>query len=166
MAYFGDESIAKVLLKKNEEIIRLGGGKQVLVVNETPVVSKENLMDAIVSKYKGNVVVVDFWATWCIPCLKGINENRIIKNEMKDKNVVFVYIAGASSPQRLWKEKIEGIGGEHYYLTKEEWDYLLDGFDFTGIPTYLFYDTNGVLKHKTTGYPGTEKMKTMIEEIL
>ena len=42
----------------------------------------------------------------------------------------------------------------------------MDSFGLEGIPSYLFYDTKGVLKNKVTAYPGTEKMQKMIKELL
>jgi thiol-disulfide isomerase/thioredoxin len=164
--YFQNKEISKILLKKNEEILVFSEGKQTPVINETPVVPREKLMDTIVSKHSGNVIIVDFWATWCMPCLEAMLEYRTIKKDLKGKNVVFVYITDVSSPKKLWEEKIKGIGGEHYYLKKEEWNYLLDNFDFSGIPTYLVYDCEGKLRHKITGYPGTEKMQEMIEQLI
>jgi hypothetical protein len=89
-----------------------------------------------------------------------------VKEAMADKGVVFVYITDTSSPIGLWKKKVSQIGGEHYYLSKEEWDYILDNFGFSGIPTYLLYDVNGVFKNKVTAYPGTQEMQKMIEELL
>ena len=158
--------IAKILLRRNDEIIKLAARKDPLVVNETPVVSKEKLMDTIISKYKGKVVVVDFWATWCAPCLNAMKEYGEVKNELKGKGVVFVYFTNGSSPKKLWQEKIEGIGGEHYYLNAEEWEYLMESFDFEGIPSYLIFDTKGELCHRFTGYPGNEEMQKMIENLL
>jgi len=35
------------------------------ILNELPLVSPEKMYEAILDKYKNNVVVVDFWATWC-----------------------------------------------------------------------------------------------------
>ena len=167
-SYFKNEEITKILLKKNEVIMKLAEEKQgtITIINTTPPVPKEALMNAIISKYKGKAVIVDFWATWCTPCLDAMKENKKVKNEMHDKNVAFVYITNASSPREFWDEKIKMIGGEQYYLTNDEWEYVLNSFGFSGIPTYLFYDTKGVMKNKITGYPGAEEMQKMIELLL
>ncbi|HLP85800.1 MAG TPA: TlpA disulfide reductase family protein, partial [Phycisphaerales bacterium] len=39
---------------------------------------------------KGKVVVIDFWATWCGPCMKSIPKNVELVDEFKDKGLVFV----------------------------------------------------------------------------
>ena len=160
------EDFIKILLRKNNEIIKFAEQKEPLVVNKTPEVTKENLMDAIISKYKGKTVIVDFWATWCGPCLAAMTKFRIVKGELKGKDVVFVYLTDRSSPQKLWEEKIKGIGGEHYYLHDEEWRHLMESFGFSSIPSYVIFDTQGEIRHKFTGYPGNEKMQAMIEELM
>jgi thiol-disulfide isomerase/thioredoxin len=163
--------MAKILLNKNKEIEKIAGITAHLKINDTPTISKEDkglLVDAIVSKYKEKVVVMDFWATWCGPCLKAMQISRELKQEMLNKEVVFIYLTNTSSPEKLWKDKIQGIGGEHYYLNGEEWESISysDKYGFDGIPTYLLFDTNGVLRHKMTSYPGNEEMQKMIEKLL
>jgi thiol-disulfide isomerase/thioredoxin len=107
------------------------------------------------------------WATWCGPCLEAMKKAKGLKNEMKDKNIVFVYITDKSSNLERWVEVINEIGGEHYYLKNEdEWNYILDSFDIKEIPAYFVYDTTGKLKRKQIGFPGTEKLRTWIEELL
>lgn len=166
--YFKDnkESFLKILTSKNDELIKSVKSSNDLKVNDTPPVTKEKLMNTIIPKYKGSVVLVDFWTTWCVPCLNAHYDIKPIKDELKEKGVVFVYFTDSSSPKPLWEGKIKGIGGEHYYLTESEWNYVLDSFSFTGIPSYLIYDKTGQLKHKFTGFPGTDKMREMIEALL
>lgn len=158
----GIEDIEDILLRNNNEIIKTLESNRDLKINETPVVAKEKLMDAIIAKYKGKVVLVDFWATWCGPCKSAFTDMKPLKKELKSKDVVFVYVSNVSSPKELWKGQVKVIGGEQYYLTADAWEYILDNLGFNSIPTYLLYDTNGVLKNKVTGFPGTDKMREMI----
>lgn len=164
--YFKNGEIGKILLKKNEEIVKLNTNKSELVINAPLQILNENLIETITSKHKGKIIIVDFWATWCTPCLQAMIKFRDTKSQYSKEDIAFVYLTNASSPQKLWKEKIEGIGGEHYYLEDSQWKYLMTEFDFDAIPSYLIYDKNGTLKNKFTGYPGNDKMKEMIDELI
>ncbi|MEA5081391.1 MAG: hypothetical protein VB024_07205 [Dysgonamonadaceae bacterium] len=94
---------------------------------------------------------------YLVRTLYGHNERHQRSQKYNEnKDIVFVYIANISSPKALGEEKIKIIGGEHYYLTQEECEYVMDNLGFDSIPTYLFYDTKGILKDKVTSYPGTE----------
>lgn len=163
--YFKGGEIEKILLRKNEEIISLEKLWTPAVINETPAVPKEDIMKTIISKYRGNVVVVDYWATWCGPCLKGMEDTRQMKMNMKGKGVVFVYISAYSSPIDEWRMKIEEIGGEHYILNEDEWKYIANPFGYA-IPTYQFYDKGGNLEGQITGTINVDTMRIRINELL
>ena len=45
------------------------------------------------SDYKGKVVIIDFWATWCPPCIKGIPDLIELKKENKDSNFEVIGIS-------------------------------------------------------------------------
>lgn len=161
-----NKDISNILFKNNEEIIKILERSSDLKINVTPLVDKEQLMSAILSRYKGKVVLVDFWATWCGPCKSGIKDMRPLKVELKNKGVVFVYISNGSSPKERWESEIKAIGGEQYYLKSTEWDYISHNYGFDAIPSYLIYDKEGELKHKFTGFPGVDKMREMIDLLL
>lgn len=164
--YWKDGEIAKILFRKNEEIVAFNRLKSPLVVQDISPVQEEKVMETIVSKYKDKVVFVDFWATWCVPCLEAMKQFRKIKGEFGDEDVAFVYITNGSSPQKLWEEKIVGIGGEHYYLTDKQWNYMMKHFGFDGIPSYLVLDKKGLLVKKFTGFPGNNVVKALIDDLL
>ena len=129
-------------------------------------VAPENILQTILDKYKGKTVVIDIWATWCGPCRAGHQAMKPMKEEMKGKNVQFVYITSPSSPMAAWQEMIKDIDGDHYYLTKEQYNYILDKYESNGIPTYAIYDSQGQMTFKTIGFSGLDPIKAEIEKAL
>jgi len=164
-SYFVNKSFTDILIDENEKVIQLAAKsnkERIFKIDR----SSDNVMDSIISKYKGKVVFVDFWATWCAPCLAALQKSESVKSEFENKEVVFVYITDPSSPRKAWEQKISVIGGEHYYVTKKEWDKLNKTFNFDGIPHYLIFDKSGILKHNYHTYMGNENMKKWIGESL
>nr|AUN37895.1 thiol:disulfide interchange protein tlpA [uncultured bacterium] len=164
--YWKDGEIAKILFRKNQQVVELNKAKTAVVVNDIASVSKDKVIEAILLKNKGKVVFIDLWATWCGPCLKAMNDFRSTKGEFHDKNVAFVYLTNGSSPKKLWEEKIKGIGGEQYYLNSTQWEFVMDQFQFEYIPSYLLYNKEGVLINKFSAFPGNEEVKSMINGLL
>lgn len=132
-------------------------------INEAGEISNEDLFASIASKYRGKVVLIDFWATWCGPCVAGHQSMRPMKAELADKDIVYVYIAGENSPKERWEEMIPNIHGEHYRLTDDQWNYLSKTLNMNGIPDYFILDREGNIVYREPGFPGVTKMK---EELL
>lgn len=132
-------------------------------VNETGEVSNEDLFASIISKFSGKVLLVDFWATWCGPCRMANKAMVPMKEELKDEDIVYLYITGETSPLKTWENMIPDIHGEHYRVTAAQWDYLGKSFNISGVPTYLIIDREGNVKYRQVGFPGVNTMK---EELL
>lgn len=127
-------------------------------------VAPENILQTILDKYKGKTVVIDIWATWCGPCRAGHKAMKPMKEQLKGKNIQFVYLTPPSSPLATWQEMIKDIDGDHYYLTKEQYNYILDKYESDGIPTYSIYDPQGQMTFKKIGYPDVNQFKKEIEK--
>lgn len=164
--YWKNGEIAKILFRKNQQVVELDKFKSSAVVHDISSVSDQNVIETIVAKYKNKVVFVDLWATWCAPCLEAMQQFRRTKGDFHGKDVAFVYLTNSSSPRKLWEEKIKGIGSEQYYLTDSQWEYVMDRFGFDAIPSYLVYNKEGALIHKFTAFPGSAAVKTMIDDLL
>jgi thiol-disulfide isomerase/thioredoxin len=113
------------------------------VINDTPKNKGDKLFEAIIEKYKGKVIFVDFWATWCSPCRTGIERIKPLKEELKNKDIEFVYITNQTSHVSTWNAMIPDIRGEHYRLETDEWNYLASKFNISGIPHYVLVDKQG-----------------------
>jgi thiol-disulfide isomerase/thioredoxin len=129
-------------------------------------VAPAHVLSTILKKYEGKVVLVDIWATWCGPCRMGHKAMEPVKEELKDSDVVFVYLTGPSSPMQTWQEMIAAIPGEQYYLTGEQYSQVLKDNQSGGIPTYLLYDRQGQQVYRQVGFPGASEIKEQIEKAL
>ena len=117
---------------------------------EVPDVPDDQLLDAILAKYKGQLVLVDFWATWCGPCKEGHKEIEPLK-DTRFKDVTFVYITGTTSPLADWKEMIGGIRGDHYYLADRQLNAVFEQIVTNAFPTYLIVGRDGKILKKYIG---------------
>ncbi len=140
-----DPFYREALLKMQENVeALLKLNEKESVIEKTPEVALEQLFDAIIAPYKGKVVLVDFWNTWCGPCRSAIKANEPLKdNELKSDDLVWVYIANETSPLDAYMEMIPGIRGKHYRLNQEQWDYIGKKFGLDGIPSYVLVDKSG-----------------------
>ena len=129
-------------------------------------VKPENILQTILDRYKGKAVLIDMWATWCGPCRAGHKAMAPMKEQMKGQNVQFVYITSPSSPMSTWQEMIKEIDGDHYYLTPEQYSYILAKYESSGIPTYAVYNTQGEQTYKVIGFPGNEEIRKRLEEAM
>ena len=151
-------------VRKNKEAFESKGG---FVVNKTPEAKDSDLFDTIMKKYNGNVVFVDFWATWCGPCRSGMQTMKPLKEELKNEKIKFVYLTYPSSPKTTWETMIPDIDGEHYYLTQDEWNTIASRFKVSGIPHYVLVDKSGkVVNEKVYLTSSNVELKKLFEPYL
>lgn len=163
------EACQQYLNDANEKLlatIEANKKKEGYNVNEVGEVANEKLFESIISKFRGKVLLVDFWATWCGPCRAANKEMKPMKETLKEKDIVYVYITGETSDKPTWEQMIPDLHGEHFYLTQEQWEYLGNSLDISGVPTYYIIDREGNTAFRSVGYPGTSKIKEELEKAL
>ena len=152
--------------KEQERLAQMLAAQESVFFKKYDDVAPENILQTILDKYKGKAVLIDIWATWCGPCRAGHRMMAPLKEELKGKDIQFVYITSPTSPLTTWQEMIKGIDGDHYYLTAEQYSYILGKYESNGIPTYAIYDRNGGQTYKSMGFPGLDKIKEEIENAM
>ncbi|HEV7842522.1 MAG TPA: redoxin domain-containing protein, partial [Pyrinomonadaceae bacterium] len=116
------------------------------------------------SELKGRVVVLNFWATWCIPCRAEIPELNAMQRELGDKGLTII---GPS-----WDDTSEGIR-EFQGDIKQEYTVLIGGESvqekFGGIPslpTTFIIDREGRIRQKIIGARDREGFEKEIKPLL
>lgn len=118
-----------------------------------------DILPAILSAYRGQAVLMDFWATWCGPCKKSFMAMRPLRESMTGKDIVYIYLTGPTSPELVWRGAVSGMNGVHYRLSKAQWDYLCESYGITGIPGYLVIGYDGKLLARYVGFPGVDVLQ-------
>ena len=112
---------------------------------------REDVFQDIIAQYKGKVVLVDFWATWCGPCISAFETLKPLKEKYKNnKDVVFLYLTDETSDLNLWHNFTEKLTGDHFYITKAQQKFINDRNNIEAIPHYMLIDRNGEIKHSET----------------
>ena len=132
------------------------------MIKDVTDVPAEEVFDAIIAPYKGKVVMVDLWNTWCGPCRKALKENEPLKTgEFADEDVVWVYIADESSPYTTYLSMVQDIQGVHYRLNEEQIEAIRKRFNAYGIPYYILVDREG----NATGRPDLRDHSLYVSEL-
>lgn len=123
---------------------------EIKVVEDKPLTKGDSIFQRIIEPYKGNVLHVDFWQMSCGPCRGGMLRMRDEVEANKDKPVKYLYITDDTPEQCKSFLEPNNIKGEHIHITRSEWGYLQEKFQFSGIPFVVIYDKQGKRRENVT----------------
>lgn len=119
------------------------------VLKEAGSSSVAQLLDSIFHNNKNKIIYIDVWATWCGPCLAEFPNSKLVEQQMKGREVAFVYLCTASEKDQ-WKAILDKyqLGGQHYFLLPRQSTELTRTFEIKGIPFYILIDKKGIIREK------------------
>jgi thiol-disulfide isomerase/thioredoxin len=118
------------------------------------------------AEFRGEVVLVDFWATWCEPCKREMPGYQKLLDRYGSSGFVVIGLKAnmmedAEDPLEFAKKM-----GVHYPLVSAT-DELTQRFvNLEGLPTTLLYDRHGVLRKKVVGFEYTSVIEDDLKPLL
>jgi len=119
------------------------------------------------SDLKGKVILIDFWATWCPPCIKGIPHIKELYKEYKDRNFEIIGISLDKKKELVVKYIVkEQIKWKMIFSGKAWADDIAKNYNVNLIPSYWIIDRDGILRDFGIHLRDEHKLKQAIEKLL
>jgi len=127
-------------------------------------------LDAALEKHRGQVVLVDYWATWCLPCVQLFPHSVELQRKFAEKGLSVITVSlddpDDDQPKVLEFLKSKSAVTENYISKLGASPKSMEAFDLpsSGVPCFKIYDRQGKLRETLSDSPG--KIDEKIDEVV
>ncbi|MBO4819878.1 MAG: TlpA family protein disulfide reductase [Prevotella sp.] len=129
----------------------------------------EQILRKIIEPYKGKLILLDIWGTWCGPCKEALSHSAEEYERLKDIDMVFLYLANRSDDDS-WKNVIKeydvlGDNVVHYNLPADQQNAVENFLNVQFFPTYRLIDRDGQVLDVNADPRDLERQARMLEQM-
>jgi len=141
-----DDFGTKVVLAYEKSLVNAIGTRASNFVIRNPGEEEVSL-----SSLNGKTVYLNFWASWCRPCMKKMNELKPLEDELRSKDIEFIHISFDKN-EAAWKNAISrnGFQGTHVIVPEGVESSIAKEYEIRSIPQYFIIDKKGNFAEKPT----------------
>lgn len=135
------------------------------------IVNGKDIFQKLIAPYRGRVIYVDIWGTWCGPCLQEMQFLPQLHEELKNLPVTYMYLAN-NSPEELWGKAakrfgLEGTDCVNLRLPDAQQSAVEEYLGVQGFPTFLLVAPDGTVYSNKAPRPSfPTSVREAIQEML
>jgi thiol-disulfide isomerase/thioredoxin len=117
--------------------------------------------------YRGKIVLVSFWATWCGPCMRAIPHEKEILERFDPEQFAIVGVNGDKKPTVALEAVAEyGINWRSFQNKKQDGASIAGDWHIVGWPTFYLLDVEGVIERHWQGLPPQSELQAAIGNLV
>lgn len=121
-------------------------------------------LHTLLEKNKGKVVILDLWATWCLPCRKEIPGLISLYKKYKDRGLEIIGIAFDKNGLKVVPPFVKKMGINYpVYLGGDD---IGPAYNLEAYPTTIIYDKDGSVVNQQTGYVSEQEFDDELSKLL
>ena len=118
------------------------------------------------SQFKGQVVLLDFWASWCGPCIGDLPDLRKIKEKTVAHPVTFLNVS-LDADEADWREAVAEHEIEGVHVRADGWgEDVAKSYQVNSLPSYYLVDSQGLIVERLRILRDTDEIVATIEKSL
>lgn len=119
-------------------------------------------------KKENQIIYLDFWASWCSPCIAEMPSSKKLKAEYNGRGVKFIYLSIDKIPVS-WSRASKRINlndSESYLLSNPDKSLLIRKYNIKEIPRYMIVDNKGKVLIENAPRPSDPNIKTIFDKLI
>lgn len=132
------------------------------------VLNAKNEAKVFTQLHNNQLTYIDFWASWCGPCLAEMPNSEKLKGEYSKQGINFIYLSVDENPND-WKQAAQDLSlpdAENYLLPKGPYSPIAQQFKINAIPRYMIMDKTGNIINDDAPRPSSPEIRQLFDKLL
>ena len=159
--FYKNPRYKEFLLNKADLLNKLRSGKPAPGIEAFTISHEKTNLSSLLGKY----VLIDIWATWCLPCRKEAPYFERLSEKYKDQPIQFLAIS-VDANSILWEQEVKLQQNRILHWRIENIDKFSKQYGINEIPHYLLIDPDGKIVNTNFPRPSEENFEFILRQVL